>query len=291
MKNKLIFVLGPTASGKTSRAIELAQHYHTEIVSCDSRQFYQELNIGVARPSNEELAAAPHHFIACRSVTNPYNVFDYEQDALALINTLFQQHDTLIAVGGSGLYVEALRHGMAVLPDPPLALREELQHKLQHEGVASLRAMLQLLDPDYYAQVDLANGVRIQRALEVTLTAGVPYSQLVNQPPKDRPFDIVLEVIDRDRAELRSRIDQRVSYMMSSGLEDEAQSVYHLRHLQSLNTVGYKEFFTLWEQQGGTCHLTPTQSSQVAEAIKLSTWHYAKKQLTWLKKKANTSNE
>ena len=155
-------------------------------MSCDSRQFYSELDIGVARPSPEELAAAPHHFIACRSVGDPFNVFSYEQEALKKLDDLFQRHDTVIAVGGSGLYIEALCHGISVLPDPTPQLRTELQQKLRTEGVESLRLMLKQLDPDYYAQVDLANGVRIQRALEVCLTAGKPYSQLIRQPQDRR---------------------------------------------------------------------------------------------------------
>lgn len=284
MKNKLIFILGPTASGKTARAIELAQELGTEIVSCDSRQFYSELNIGVARPSEEELAAAKHHFIACRSVENPFNVFEYEQEALACLENIFEKHEVAIAVGGSGLYIDALRQGMAVLPDPAPGLREELQQKLKDEGVESLRSMLKLLDPDYYAQVDLANGVRIQRALEVCITAGKPYSQLINQPLRPRPFDIETIVIERDRTELRQRIDMRVDMMMTQGLEAEARSMFLLRHLNTLNTVGYKEFFNLWALSGTPFHLTPVQQTEVASAIKLNTWHYAKKQLTWLKR-------
>ncbi len=239
----------------------------------------------MARPSEQELAAVPHHFIACRSVTDPYNVFAYEQEALALLQQLFQTHDTVIAVGGSGLYVEALRMGIAVLPDPAPGLREELQQKLRTEGVASLRAMLQKFDPDYYAQVDLANGVRIQRALEVTLTAGIPYSQLVSQPPRPRPFQTTVEVLQRDRDQLRQRIDRRVDLMMQQGLEAEARDLYPLRHLNTLNTVGYKEFFALWQPAGEPFPLSQSQCQQVADTIRLNTWHYAKKQLTWLKKK------
>ncbi len=239
----------------------------------------------MARPTASELAAAKHHFIACRSVSEPYNVFAYEQEALACIERLFQDHDTVVAVGGSGLYVDALRNGISVLPDPAPGLREELQKKLREEGVASLRAMLRLLDPDYYAQVDLANGVRIQRALEVTLTAGTPYSQLVKQPPRPRPFEITVEVISRERDELRRRIDTRVDQMMEQGLESEVRSLYALRHLNTLNTVGYKEFFTLWESAGEPFPLSALQRQAVAESIRLNTWHYAKKQLTWLKKK------
>lgn len=286
MKNKLIFILGPTASGKTARAIALAQELRTEIVSCDSRQFYSELNIGVARPSAEELSAVKHHFIACRSVAAPYNVFTFEQDAMARLETLFQQHDTVVAVGGSGLYIEALRHGVSLMPDPSPELRASLQQKLRGEGPDGLAIMLKQLDPEYYKRVDLANGVRIQRALEVCLTTGRPYSEVIDQPQQPRPFDVEVEVINRPREELRQRIDQRVDMMMDAGLEEEARRMYAQRHLTALNTVGYKEFFTLWCNLGATTELTAYQKTTVADAIKLNTWHYAKKQLTWLKKKA-----
>ncbi len=283
----LRLILGPTAAGKTAFAILLAKQLETEIVSCDSRQFYHELNIGVARPSPEELAEAPHHFIACRSVTDPYNVFSYEQEALSLLQDLFQTHDTVIAVGGSGLYIQALSQGIARLPDPDPDLRSQLQEKLRNEGVESLRSMLRTLDPDYYNTVDLANGVRIQRALEVTLTAGKPYSLLINQPPQPRPFNIVPTVITHPRELLRQRIDRRVDLMMQSGLEDEARQLFPLRHLNTLNTVGYKEFFGLWESKGDSPFpLTAMQRNQIADAIRLNTWHYAKKQLTWLNKYA-----
>ena len=252
---------------------------NTEIVSCDSRQFYSELNIGVARPTPDELAAVPHHFIACRSIKEPYNVFSYQQEALNLLDTLFLRHDTVVAVGGSGLYIEALCRGIAILPDPTPELRSMLQQKLRTEGVESLRAMLRTLDPDYYAQVDPANGVRIQRALEVCLTAGQPYSQLLQQPRQPRPFTIETVTIERPRQELRERIDARVDQMLADGLEAEVRRLYPLRHLNTLNTVGYKEFFTLWDSIGID---NPIPSP--AETIKLNTWHYAKKQLTWLKK-------
>ena len=283
---KLVVVVGPTASGKTTRAIELAKEYGTEIVSCDSRQFYSELNIGVARPSKEELDAAQHHFIACRSVAEPYNVFTYEQEALSCLNKLFESHDIVVAVGGSGLYIDALCNGVAVLPDPSPELRKELQDKLRNEGVESLRSMLKVLDPEYYNQVDLANGVRIQRALEVCLTAGKPYSQMIQQPRDTRPFEIEKMLITRERDELRSRINQRVDIMMAQGLEEEARQLFPLRHLNTLNTVGYKEFFAVWGK-GDNCPLPLSKSmrEEVAEAIKLNTWHYAKKQITWFNKR------
>ena len=282
--SRLYLVLGPTASGKTARAIELARQLHTEVVSCDSRQFYRELDIGVARPSPDELATVPHHFIACRSVTEPYNVYAYWQDATACLNRLMEQYGCAVAVGGSGLYIEALCHGVSRLPDPDPALRQELQCRLRDEGVESLRPMLRQLDPEYYARVDLANGVRIQRALEVCLTAGKPYSELLREPRPPRLFDIEPVIIQRDRDELRHRINDRVTQMMHHGLEDEARRVYPLRHLNTLNTVGYKEFFTLWDMQGTPTELTSAQQEQVADSIRLNTWHYAKKQLTWLKK-------
>jgi len=277
---RLILVLGPTASGKTARAIELARKHHTHIISADSRQCYSELNIGVARPTPEELAAAPHHFIACRSVQEPYNVFTYQQEAHALMRRLFEEHDTLVAVGGSSLYIEALTHGISVLPDPSPELRASLKRQLAEEGIGSLRAMLQKLDPDYYQRVDLANPVRIQRALEVCLTAGRPYSQIITEPTEPRDFTVVPVVIVRTRDELRERIRKRVDQMMATGLEEEARSLYPLRHLQPLNTVGYKEFFALWESDESPYGAKIT----IADAIALNTWHYAKKQLTWLKK-------
>lgn len=280
---RLLLVLGPTASGKTARAIQLAQQYHTHILSVDSRQFYSELNIGVARPTPQELDAAPHHFIACRSVHNPYNVFNYQEDALALLHDLFQHHDTVIAVGGSSLYIQALCKGIAPLPDPSPELRQQLQQQLRDEGIQSLRALLQKLDPDYYARVDLANPARIQRALEVCITAGQPYSQLIKTPSRTNTFTIETVIISRDRDELRARIRARVDQMLANGLEEEARQLFPLRHLVPLNTVGYKEFFTLWEPMGEPSPLSPAQRQGVAEAISLNTWHYAKKQLTWLK--------
>ena len=275
----LHLILGPTASGKTAHAIQLANELHTHIVSCDSRQCYRELDIGVARPSPQELAAAPHHFIACRSVKDPYNVFTYEQEALSCLDDLFKEHDDVVAVGGSSLYIQALCRGIALLPDPTPELRRQLQDKLRHEGIESLRSMLRLLDPDYYNQVDLANGIRIQRALEVTLTAGKPYSQLLAQPTRPRSFRICPIVIERSRDELRQRINSRVDHMISLGLEQEVRRLYPLRRLTPLNTVGYKEYFTLWDND---------ESYDVAQQIKLNTWHYAKKQLTWIKKFTNT---
>lgn len=216
-------------------------------------------------------------------------MFTYEQDALECLDQLFLRYDTIVAVGGSGLYIEALRHGIALLPDPDPTLRKELQEKLKNEGVESLRAMLRTLDPDYYNQVDLANGVRIQRALEVCLTAGKPYSQIIRQPEKSRPFQTETIVMNRDREELRQRINSRVDTMLTAGLEEEARHLFPHQHLTPLNTVGYKEFFTQWNisPEKSPVPLSSKQLTSIADTIKLNTWHYAKKQLTWLKKYAS----
>lgn len=271
MKNKLLVITGPTASGKTAEAIRLARECGAEILSCDSRQFYREMRIGVARPTDEELAAAPHYFVACRSVTEPYNIFDYEHDALSLLDNLFHHNDVAIAVGGSGLYVDALRLGVTAMPDPT----PDLRARLQQMPIEEKRAQLQMLDPDYYARVDLRNPVRLQRALEVCYMTGRPYSQVVaEQEPAPRPFDIEVRVVTVP--DLRDRIDRRVDQMMADGLLDEVESLLPYRHLSTLRTVGYRELFPVLD---GTKNL----ADAVAE-IKLNTWHYARKQLTWCRR-------
>lgn len=259
--------------GKTAYAVQLAQELGTEIVSCDSRQFYRELRIGVARPTDEELAAVPHHFIACRSVTDPYNIYDYAQDALRVINALFETHDTVLAVGGSGLYIDALRGCVSRMPSPTPELRERLQQMPLEEK----RAQLKLLDPVYYDRVDLRNPVRLQRALEVCLMTGRPYSEVVAaQPREERPFDIDVKVLLVPNSELRARIDRRVDAMMHEGLLDEVRSLLPYRELNTLNTVGYRELFPVLDG-------TATVEDAVA-AIKLNTWHYARKQMTWMRR-------
>lgn len=273
---RLIVIVGPTAIGKTAAAIEVARQLQTEIVSCDSRQFYKELDIGVARPSPEELAAAKHHFIACRSVTEPYNAFDYEHDALNTLSTIFESHDTAVAVGGSGLYVDALCNGINLLPDPTPELRAELSQKIANGHLDELLGELQRLDPEYYAIVDRQNPMRIQRALETIYTSGQPYSSLIGKKLPQRPFDIVKIGLQCERTELKERIYRRVDMMMGQGLLDEVRSLLPFRSLNTLNTVGYKEVF---EYLDGRCTI-----GQATTNIKNHTWQYAKKQLTWLKR-------
>ena len=273
---RLIVIAGPTAVGKTACAVQLARQMGTEIVSCDSRQFYREMRIGVARPTDEELAAVPHHFIACRSVTEPYNIFDYRKDALQVVSTILERHDTAIAVGGSGLYIDALLHEVSALPDPT----PELRSRLQQMPLEEKRAQLRLLDPDYYARVDLRNPVRLQRALEVCLSTGRPYSQVLTennaQAPKDEAWETEVRVLDMERGTLRDRIDRRVDQMMQEGLLDEVRSLLPYRNLNTLNTVGYRELFPVLDGE--------TALADAVAAIKLNTWHYARKQMTWMRR-------
>ena len=273
---QLIIVAGPTAVGKTAHAIELAQKYGTEIVSCDSRQFYRELNIGVARPSLDELNAVPHHFIACRSVEQPYNVYDYEHDAMMVVNTLFQSHDVVIAVGGSGLYIDSLVNGINYMPDPAPGLRERLTNDIAEGKLPEMLDKLRELDPEYYAVVDHSNPIRIQRALEVILTSGKTYTSFISKPLKNRDFDIKTIVLERSREELRDRINRRVDQMIDDGLLEEAKSLIHLRKLNTLTTVGYKEVF---DHIDGKCSFP-----EAIVEIKNHTWQYARKQLNWLKR-------
>ncbi len=270
---RLIVIAGPTAVGKTAYAVQLARELGTEVVSCDSRQFYREMRIGVARPTDEELAAVPHHFIACRSVTQPYNIYDYEQDAIRLVDSLFATHDTVVAVGGSGLYIDALLHGVSAMPDPT----PELRARLQQMSLEEKRAQLQMLDPSYYSRVDLRNPVRLQRALEVCLMTGRPYSEVIaNRQPVSRSFDAEIRVLQLPHSDLRARIDRRVDAMMQEGLLDEVRSLLPYRHLNTLNTVGYRELFPVVDG-------TETIENAIA-AIKLNTWHYARKQMTWMRR-------
>jgi len=275
-ENTLIIIAGPTAVGKTSLSIELAKILQTEIISADSRQFYREMNIGTAPPSPCELKKVKHHFIGQLSIYDDYNVSKYETDAISKINELFQTYDKLIMTGGSGLYINAVIHGIDDLPDPDESIRSYLKSMYASEGIASLRQMLKELDPEYYSQVDLKNQTRLIRALEVCLTTGMKYSSLRKNETKERNFKHLLIGLERDRNELNERINLRTDQMIVNGLIEEASELLPFRDLNALNTVGYKEIFEYFD---GLITL-----DKAIENIKTNTRRYAKRQLTWFKK-------
>lgn len=273
MNKRLVVVAGPTASGKTSLCVALARHYGAPILSADSRQIYRRMEIGTAHPTAEELAAAPHHMIGICDPEEDFSAGRYETEALAILHELFKRHDTVIAVGGSGLYIDALCRGMDELPDIDPVLREELGRRLEKEGLPSLLAELERLDPGFYAQVDRANPRRVLRALEVCLASGQPYSSLRRRKAAPRPFDIIKTGTLLPRDELYRRIEARVDQMVAAGLEQEAQALYPLRDHNALQTVGYREWM---EHFDGL-----TSREQAIAMIKQNTRRYAKRQMTW----------
>ena len=272
----LIVVVGATGSGKTDLSLRLATHFSAPILSTDSRQLYRGIPIGTAQPTAEQLAAVEHHFIASHDLTDNFNCGEYEVQALARLEELFRKHNTVVAVGGSGLYIQALCEGMDDLPQADEALRQSLVERLQKEGIESLAADLQRLDPDYYEQVDRCNPSRILRAVEVCMQTGKPYSSLRTGERRKRSFDIVKVGIEWDREMLYDRINRRVDMMIDEGLEAEARAVYPLRHLNSLQTVGYREMFDYFD---GT-----TTREEAIELIKRNSRRYAKRQMTWFRR-------
>ncbi|MCL2027191.1 MAG: tRNA (adenosine(37)-N6)-dimethylallyltransferase MiaA [Bacteroidales bacterium] len=274
-KNKLIVIEGPTGVGKTAYAIDVAKELGTEIISADSRQFYKELNVGVARPSEQELAEVKHHFIAHIGIEEYYSVSKFETDVLELLKKLFQTHESVVMVGGSGLYVNAVCHGIDDLPDPDEQLREEIENLYKTQGIEALRSQLKILDPVFYGQTDLANHKRLRRALEVCLQTGKPYSELRTNTKKERDFAIERIAVNRDKDDLYHRINRRVDVMIQNGLLEEAKNLYPFKHLNALNTVGYKELF---EHFDGKISL-----EQAIIDIKTHSRRYAKRQLTWLR--------
>ena len=275
----LIVVAGPTAVGKTQFCIALAKQYGCSIISADSRQFYREMNIGTAAPTKEEMAGVPHYFVGHLSINDYYSVSRFEQDVLQLLPTLFQQTNTVIMTGGSGLYLDAVCYGIDELPDPDPAIREEVIRLYENEGLTALQTKLQLLDPEYYESVDVANHKRLIRAIEVCLQTGKPYSSFRSMSQKVRDFDIVKYCLSRPRDILFSRINQRVDLMMEQGFLEEATQLYPHRHLNALNTVGYKELFQYLD---GVLSL-----EEAVNDIKTHTRRYAKRQLSWFKRDAS----
>lgn len=273
MPKKLTIVLGPTAVGKTDYAVRLAESLGTEIVNCDSRQIFREMSIGVARPDEETLRRVRHHFIACRSVREPYTAGMFELDAMALLEELFRKYDTVVMTGGSGFYIDALCNGLDDFPPADPQLREEFTRRVREEGVESLRMDLRRLDPESYAAIDIANWQRVVRALEVTIATGRKFSDFKTATAKKRPFEIEKIGLLRERSVLYERIDRRVDEMMDRGLEQEAKSLLPLRNLTALNTVGYKELFRYFD---GECSL-----AEAVDAVKRNTRHYAKRQMSY----------
>ena len=272
----LIVIVGPTGSGKTSLSIALAQHYAAPIISTDSRQVYRGMAIGTAQPSSEELAAAEHHFIADREIFDDFNCGRYEQEALKCLEELFKAHNIVVAVGGSGLYIQALCDGLDALPEADDTLRAELKHRLETEGIESLVDQLRELDPKYVAELDVYNPQRVVRALEVCLVTGRPYSELRSGNVAKRDFDIIKIGTEMDREVLYDRINRRVDIMLNDGLLKEVEALLPHRHLNSLQTVGYREFFDYFD---GKCSL-----EESVELVKRNSRRYAKRQMTWFRR-------
>ncbi|MFV0590324.1 MAG: tRNA (adenosine(37)-N6)-dimethylallyltransferase MiaA [Draconibacterium sp.] len=276
MQKTLVVLTGPTGIGKTSVGIEIARHFKTEIVSCDSRQIYKELYIGTAVPSPKELASVPHHFIQTHSIEESYNASKYEHEALQLLETLFEKHDLVLMVGGSMLYVDAVCKGIDEMPDADAEIRTALKQRFEKAGLEDLRLQLKKLDPVYYETVDLKNPNRIIHALEICLMTGKPYSSFRTNPDKIRPFNIVKIGLNCERELLHQRINQRVDTMIAAGLIEEARHVYPKKHLNALNTVGYRELFDWFDKK--------ITREKAIELIKRNSRRYARKQLTWFRR-------
>ena len=279
-EKSLVVVVGPTAVGKTSLAIRLAQHYGTSIVSADSRQFYRQLTIGTAKPSTEERRQAPHYFIDSHSIEETYSAGDFEREALALLEELFKTQDVVIVVGGSGLFIQALCEGLDELPTAPKPIRDALNHRLVQDGLGPLQDYLKKIDPQGYEQLDVENPQRVIRALEVFESSGRPMSSFLKAERAKRPFKCITVGINRPREELYELINNRVDVMMDKGLLAEVEQLLPYRSKPALLTVGYKELFSYLD---GDLSLV-----EAVAKIKQNSRRYAKRQITWFKKHGNT---
>ena len=272
----LISVIGPTAIGKTALAIQLAKHFNTEIISADSRQFYKEMRIGTAVPSAEELSQAKHHFIQHKSITEVYNVGMFERDAIEHLDDLFKSHNIVIMVGGSGLYVKAVTEGLDNFPEIDASIRESLNKRLETEGLESLQVQLKNLDKESYNTIAIDNPHRVIRALEICIGSGKPFSSFLGKKQADRNFKTITLGLMAKREVIYDRINKRVDLMMEEGLLEEVTSLLPHKHLNALNTVGYKELFKYLDKEW-------TLEFSISE-IKKNTRRFAKRQLTWFKK-------
>lgn len=278
-KKYLLVVAGPTASGKTATAIRLAQHFKTEIISADSRQFYREMRIGTAAPNEAELNAVPHHFVRHRSITKDYDVATYENEVLSLLHEKFHNHQLLILTGGSGLFIDAVCMGLDNMPETTAAVRQKVNDIYQTEGLEGLQKQLKTIDPDYYKKVDKMNPRRLQRALEVYYQSGHPISFFRKRHIKSRDFEVIRMALQTDRLKLINNINLRVERMLAQGLLSEAKALYPHKNKNALNTVGYKELFAYFDKQ--------ISLEEAVEQIKINTRRYAKRQMTWLRRNSD----
>ena len=283
--NYLITIIGPTAIGKTALSIALAQHFGCDIISCDSRQFFKEMKIGTAVPSDEELAAAPHHFIQNKSIFESYSVGDFEQEALTKLDELFQKNNIQIMVGGSGLYLDAVLKGFDDFPDIDNSVRDEINAKFDSLGIEYLQEQLQKLDSEYYTKLStenpqtLQNPQRMKRFVEVCIGSRKPYSSFIGKRKNVRNFTPIIIGLEADREIMYNRINQRVDIMLNEGLLAEAQSLFPNKHLNALQTVGYRELFDYFDGK--------TTLDLATEQIKMNTRRFAKRQITWFKRIEN----
>ena len=272
----LISIVGPTAIGKTNLAIEVAKYFQSEIISCDSRQFFKEMKIGTAVPSEEELVEVKHHFIQNISIHEKYSVGDFERDGLAFLDNYFETNDICVMVGGSGLYEKAITVGFDEFPDVDPKIREDLNNELAEFGIEKLQKELEEVDPKYFEEVDIFNKQRVTRALEIYRASCLPFSHFRNQDLNKRPFNIIKIGLELPREEMYDRINRRVDIMMNEGLLNEAKNLFSLKDLNALQTVGYRELFDFFEEK--------ITLDFAIEEIKKNTRRFAKRQMTWFKK-------
>lgn len=280
-KNKyLITIIGPTAIGKTAMAIAVAKHFKCQIISADSRQFFKEMKIGTAVPSDAELAAVPHHFIQNKSISENYTVGDFEREALAKIDNLFQNNDYVVMVGGSGLYIDAVLKGFDDFPDIDPKIRQQIIERYEAGGLDYLQNELMRLDPAHYARVARENPQRMMRALEVCIGTGLPYSSFLGKKQQSRKFTSIIIGLDAEREIMYDRINRRVDIMVTEGLIEEAQTLYPHKKLNALQTVGYRELFDYFDRK--------ISLHEAIELIKMNTRRFAKRQITWFKRSEGT---
>ncbi|SFU17405.1 tRNA dimethylallyltransferase [Algoriphagus locisalis] len=272
----LILVVGPTAVGKTDLCLNLAKKFKTEIVSCDSRQFYREMNLGTAKPSSDELNEVPHHFINSLSIEQEYDVRKFEREALALLDSLFQNHQVVIMTGGSGLFADAVVNGLDEMPEIDPGVRARIIEEYEEKGLVFLQEEIAKNDPEYFAKVDQKNPQRLMRALEIWRGTGQKFSSFRVKSKKERPFEVIKIGLERDREELYSRIDTRMDQMITAGLFDEADALFGKRHLNALQTLGYSEIFGYLEGK--------YDKEEAIRLLKRNSRRYAKRQMTWFKK-------